>query len=79
MCLQIIENDKEKLKQFYHNLRVGGSSPSSATISLNIVNELQRVKNIFEAIFVLRTYYTLFRSIFLIFKRYKVILCYANI
>ena len=31
---QLIENNKEKLKQFYHNPRVGGSSPSSATIPL---------------------------------------------
>jgi hypothetical protein len=39
------------LKQFYHNPRVGGSSPSSATISYNIINILQRFKKDFEAFF----------------------------
>jgi len=33
MCLQYIDIKQKKLKQFYHNPRVGGSSPSSATIS----------------------------------------------
>ena len=32
MCLQYIDIKQKKLKQFYHNPRVGGSSPSSATI-----------------------------------------------
>ena len=31
MCLQYIDIKQKKLKQFYHNPRVGGSSPSSAT------------------------------------------------
>ena len=39
----------------YHNLRVGGSSPSSATIYINIINVLQRFKNDFESIFALHT------------------------
>ena len=60
MCLQYIDIKQKKLKQFYHNPRVGGSSPSSATISLNIINNLQRLKNHFEAIFLLHTSYTLF-------------------
>ena len=33
MCLQYIDIKQKKLKQFYHNPRVGGSSPSSATIT----------------------------------------------
>ena len=49
-----------KLKQFHHNPRVGGSSPSSATISLNFLNILLRFKNHFEVFFVLHTSYTLF-------------------
>jgi hypothetical protein len=32
MCLQYIDIKQKKLKQFYHNPRVGGSSPSSARI-----------------------------------------------
>ena len=38
MCLQYIDIKQKKLKQFYHNPRVGGSSPSSATIYCNIVH-----------------------------------------
>ena len=60
MCLQYIDIKQKKLKQFYHNPRVGGSSPSSATIFLNIINILQRIKNDFEAFFPLHTPYTLF-------------------
>ena len=43
-----------------HNPRVGGSSPSSATIYINVINVLQRLENDFEAIFLLHTSYTLF-------------------
>ena len=39
------------LEQRNHNPRVGGSSPSSATISLNIFNALQRLKKDLEAFF----------------------------
>ena len=46
-----------------HNPRVGGSSPSSATIYLNVINVLQRLKNDFEAIFALHTSSTLFHSL----------------
>ena len=60
MCLQYIDIKQKKLKQFYHNPRVGGSSPSSATIFLNIIIVLQCLKNDFEAIFGLLTSYTLF-------------------
>ena len=60
MCLQYIDIKQKKLKQFYHNPRVGGSSPSSATIYLNIIRVLQCLKNDFEAIFALHTSYTLF-------------------
>jgi hypothetical protein len=42
---------QKKLKQFYHNPRVGGSSPSSATIFINIINNLYRLKKDIEAIF----------------------------
>jgi hypothetical protein len=45
--------------QFYHNPRVGGSSPSSATIFINFINNLYRFKKDIEAIFALHTSYTL--------------------
>jgi hypothetical protein len=48
------------LEQRNHNPRVGGSSPSSATISFNAINILQHLKNDFEAFFPLHTSYTLF-------------------
>ena len=51
---------QKKLKRFYHNPRVGGSSPSSATISLDVINILQRLKKDLEALFALHTSYTLF-------------------
>jgi hypothetical protein len=35
MCLQYIDIKQKKLKQFYHNPRVGGSNPSSANIFLS--------------------------------------------
>ena len=60
MCLQYIDIKQKKLKQFYHNPRDGGSSPSSATIPSNIINVLQRPKNVFEARSALHTSYTLF-------------------
>ena len=44
----------------YHNLRVEGSSPSSATIYFNKINILHRLENDFEAFFLLHTSYTLF-------------------
>jgi hypothetical protein len=47
------------LKQFYHNPRVGGSSPSCATIFIYIINNLYFFKKDIEAIFALRTSYTL--------------------
>ena len=59
MCLQYIDIKQKKLKQFYHNPRVGGSSPSSATIFINIINNLYRLKEDLEAIFPLHTPYTL--------------------
>ena len=43
-----------------HNPRVGGSSPSSATISPNLISVLYCFKKDFEAIFPLHTSYTLF-------------------
>jgi len=58
------------LEQRNHNPRVGGSSPSSATISLNVINILQRLKNDFEAIFLLHTSYTLFGWL-LVGKNYR--------
>jgi hypothetical protein len=42
MCLQYIDIKQKKLKQFYHNPRVGGSSPSSAT-SVDVLKEWYRV------------------------------------
>ena len=47
------------MKQFYHNPRVGGSSPSSATIFINIINNLYCFKKDIEAIFALHTSYAL--------------------
>ena len=55
-----LAGDYSWLEQRNHNPRVGGSSPSSATISLNTINELQRLKKDFEAFFLLHTPYTLF-------------------
>ena len=44
-------------KERNHNPRVGGSRPSSATISVNIIGALNRFKNDFEAIFALHTFW----------------------
>ena len=55
-----LAGDYSWLEQRNHNPRVGGSSPSSATISPNIINELQHLKNYFEAFVALHTSYTLF-------------------
>jgi hypothetical protein len=52
------------VEQRSHNPRVGGSIPSSATISLNIINILQRLKNRFEAIFALHTVIPQIRGFF---------------
>ena len=49
---------QKKLKRFYHNPRVGGSSPSSATISHNVINILQRLKKDLEALFALHASYS---------------------
>ena len=40
MCLQYIDIKQKKLKQFYHNPRVGGSSPSSATKSFQEIEQI---------------------------------------
>ena len=52
--------DYSWLEQRNHNPRVGGSSPSSATIFINIINNLYLLKKDLEAIFALHTSYTLF-------------------
>ena len=47
MCLQYIDIKQKKLKQFYHNPRVGGSSPSSATKKLQI-NTVLKTSQFYE-------------------------------